>query len=204
MRHGSTRSCQILSPDSPDTILYTTHVAPITTKNHPYNLTLHAGLTDDTPILGAVRLSVLTNTIKLSFGDPSSPTTTWEDMRNKPFTPRNQYTFSLAIPSGERRVYEWKGTHDVKNQSAQPERSANRKMEELAFKIDARHLKMVNKESGEVVARFVHDPLVDKGHFGRRGTFEIWRDEGGEGWDRVVMLSSLALQEFLRRGTGAT
>lgn len=49
-----------------------------------------------------------------------------------------------------------------------------------------------------MVARFVNQ----KGE-GRRGTFEILKSFGDEEeWDRVVIMSSLALQEFWRKGTG--
>jgi hypothetical protein len=123
-------------------------------------------------------------------------------MHNKPFTRRSLYGLSVELPTGERRDFEWKGTHDVKGLSKNTHK-ISKKMEDFAYKIDTQHLKLVDKTTGEIVARFIHNPLVDSRNFGKRGDFEIKRDFGGREWDKIVILSSLALQEFLQRGSGA-
>jgi hypothetical protein len=74
-----------------------------------------------------------------------------------------------------------------------------RKMEDFAYKIGSKHLKLVDLESGEIVARFIHCPLVDSCNLGKMGASEISRDFGGREWDKFVILSSLAIQESLQR-----
>jgi len=198
LRYGPAHVCQIHGPNS-SVVLYTSYIASFKTKNHKYDLTLHEGESDSGPIIGAARLSMITNTIKLAFGDPDGSSATWEDMRNKPFTRRKQYSLSIRLPTGERRVFEWKSTHNVEALSTNPH-SVARKMEDFAYKIDSKHLKLVDQESGEVVARFIHCPLVDSCNLGKKGDVEIKRDFGGREWDKIVILSSLAIQESLQRG----
>jgi hypothetical protein len=55
-------------------------------KDHKCDLTLREEESDTGPIVGAVRFSMISNTIKLAFGNPDSSNAAWEDMRNKPFT----------------------------------------------------------------------------------------------------------------------
>jgi hypothetical protein len=73
-------------------------------------------------------------------------------------------------------------------------------MEDFAYKIDCKHLKLVDLESGEIVARCIHCPLVDSCSLEKMGAVEINRDFGGREWDKNVILSCLTIQESLQRG----
>jgi hypothetical protein len=60
-------------------------------------------------------------------------------------------------------------------------------------------LKLVDGATGEIVARFIHNSLFDSNNFRKRGILEIKRDFGGREWDKIVIISSLALHEFIQR-----
>jgi hypothetical protein len=131
MRHGLWRTYQVFAPNSAD-VLYTSQITNTTTKNRQYDLTLHDGDSNAGPTAGAARFSIITNTIKLASGDPDGSSVLWEDIRNKPFARRNVYSFSIELPTGERRNFEWKGTHDVKGISKNIH-TFSKKMEHFAY-----------------------------------------------------------------------
>ncbi|KUJ16557.1 uncharacterized protein LY89DRAFT_719253 [Mollisia scopiformis] len=170
--------------------LYTIHTGNIKTKNHKYNLTIHSGCSEQDPIVGAARLSMITNTIKLTFGDPETKCPRWEDMERKLWVGKNQYMLCIDLPTGERRLFEWRMTHDVHDIPQSPFAFV-RKVDAFTYKIDHRHLKLVDLESGGIVARFMHCPLTWPG---KMGDVEILCDLGGRKWDEIVILSSLAIQ----------
>lgn len=66
--------------------------------------------------------------------------------------------------------------------------------------MDWLNLKMVDVESKDIVARFVHYPWWGS----KRGWFLI--EEGkvdmGLGWDGVVLLSGMAVLEYMRKMSG--
>jgi hypothetical protein len=210
----STESCKRESESNPDTIrqykvakteyphvhqiyepsasipLYTAYTPNSKTKDHKYDLVIYSGCSNLDAIIGAARLSAITNKIKLAFGDPEGPYPIWEDMKRKPFTGKNQYGLCVELPSGERRLFEWKSTHDVHNFSDNPFSFA-RKIDGFSYRVDHRHLKLVDLKSGDIVARFIHCPMIWPG---KMGDVEIKRDFGGRDWDRIVILSSLAIQ----------
>lgn len=65
----------------------------------------------------------------------------------------------------------------------------------LKSELDYLHLKMVERATGRVLARFKH-------HFWygmKRGVLEIEDYEGGPGWEVVVVLSGMAVLEYLRK-----
>ncbi|CAD0112407.1 unnamed protein product [Aureobasidium uvarum] len=133
--------------------------------------------------------SSTTTPIHLGFGDPvSSPeSVTWEDMHIREIV--KQSGFELSIDLGGdigRKVFQWKRTAEVESKSA------------LSQKMDWLHLKMVEVESGAVVARFVHNFMFGS----KRGTFEFEQFEGGGDWDRVAVLSGLAVLEYMRKSQG--
>ncbi|KAI4724063.1 hypothetical protein E4T49_08193 [Aureobasidium sp. EXF-10728] len=133
--------------------------------------------------------SSTTKPIHLGFGDPvSSPEAViWEDMHIREVI--KQSGFELNIDLGGhigRKVFQWKRTTEVESKST------------LSQKVDWLHLKMVEVESGAVVARFVHNFMFGS----KRGTFEIEEFEGGSDWDRVVLLSGLAVLEYMRKSQG--
>lgn len=198
--YTATRSCQILASDS-KTVLYSLDCPLTTSKTHPYSQTLHAGSSVKSPIFGASMLSWVTTTIKLAFGDPNSKTVQWEKMHKNSILSLNynHYWFGIDLPaavagvegngSGSvRKEFEWKGTKGNGNEGT---------VGKVGNKIVRRSIKLLDKGTGEIVARF-----VSSGGEGERGCFEIWKDFGdSELWERVVILSSLALQEFWRKGT---
>jgi hypothetical protein len=71
-------------------------------------------------------------------------------------------------------------------------------IENFTYKIDGQYLKLVDKATDEIVARFIHHTLVDSSNFGKKGDIEIKRGFSEKDWDKIVILSSLARQEFLQ------
>ncbi|KAI5210849.1 hypothetical protein AUEXF2481DRAFT_7569 [Aureobasidium subglaciale EXF-2481] len=131
----------------------------------------------------------MTTPIHLGFGDAEAKPddVIWEDihMREK----MRQSGFELTVDLGAaigRKTFDWKRTHDVENKSA------------ISQKLDTLHLKMVERETGAVVARFVHSFAFGS----KRGVFEFEEFEGGEDWERVVVLSGVAVLEYLRKSQG--
>ena len=70
-----------------------------------------------------------------------------------------------------------------------------------AKKIGGRHLKLVDKSTGLVVARFIHTA----GSWTKRGVVEFWQDVGEDRqeWERVVLLSALGVLELKNRTRAA-
>jgi len=68
----------------------------------------------------------------------------------------------------------------------------------LKRELDYLHLKMVERETGRVLARFKHHCWYGQ----KRGELEIEEYEGGEGWEVVVVLSGMAVLEYLRKLSG--
>ncbi|KAG9514569.1 hypothetical protein KCU93_g9744, partial [Aureobasidium melanogenum] len=139
--------------------------------------------------------------IHLGFGDSvaSPDTVVWEDMQGRGTDSMFTYTtyttlakqsgFEIGIDLGGsigRKVFDWKRTSAVENKST------------LSQKMDGLHLKMVERETGVVVARFVHNFMFGS----KRGTFEFEEFDGGSNWDSVVLLSGLAVLEYMRKSQG--
>jgi hypothetical protein len=85
-----------------------------------------------------------------------------------------------------KKVFVWKRTHDVEERGM------------IMRQLDWLNLKMVERESERVVARFVHHPWYGK----KRGYFEIEEFEGGKAWNEVVLLSGMGVLEYLRKVSG--
>lgn len=70
----------------------------------------------------------------------------------------------------------------------------------LKRELDYLHLKMVDRETGNVLARFKHHIWYG----GKRGVLEMEDFDGGsgEGWEVVVVLSGMAVLEYLRKISG--
>lgn len=133
--------------------------------------------------------SSLSTPIHLCFGDAatSPDTVTYEDIHIREIA--KQSGFELSIDLGGtigRKVFDWKRTSEVDGKST------------LSRKMDTLHLKMVEKESQEVVARFAHNYTFGS----KRGDFHFEAYEGGSDWDRVVLLSGLAVLEYMRKSQG--
>lgn len=131
----------------------------------------------------------LSTPIHLGFGDPvtSPDTVVWEHIYIREIV--RQSDFEIGVDLGGdigRKTFYWKRTTAVENKSS------------LSQQMDWLHLKMVERDTGIVVAKFVHNFM-----FGRkRGTWEIQEFEGGSDWDRVVLLSGLAVLEYMRKSWG--
>ncbi|TAQ86708.1 hypothetical protein B7494_g4968 [Chlorociboria aeruginascens] len=194
------------------TVLYTAstarhHVHLKATHKTP-SLTFHEGDSAQGKVIGSTRSSATSNTIHLSMGNPEDRDVRWEDMVHKVFTRRNQFTFSLPPSSAQfaRMEYEWKGTHSSLSSKFLDYRTGKGKgmefevadewgypggggremkrgrVEEWKMRYDSLHLKLVERGSGRIVARYLHDPFgkKQKGR-GRRGIFEIFGEPEGVG-----------------------
>src|SRR5262245_20344808 len=93
-----------------------------------YNMTLHVGHSSAGPVVGGCRISTFSSDINLAFGDPNGSNAVWEDMHRTSYWKVVDYSLSVEVPSGGRRDFTWKGTHDV---------------EGFAKKMDIQHLKLV-------------------------------------------------------------
>lgn len=138
-------------------------------------------------VIGLCDIELMASTIYICFGDAdASPNSVvWESLGRSDEAGQSAFELSVEL-GGARRVFDWKRTHDVEGV-----RAATKKADWLNFK-------MVDRESGRVVARFVHHPWYGK----KRGVFEIERGVGGSEWEKVVLLSGMALVEYKRKVSG--
>lgn len=159
-------------------------------KTHSVVLRSSLGKSDPTVIGTAdIVYRSISAPIHLCFGDPDSrpQNAVWEDLhiRDKLKTSGFELNIDLGKDLG-RKIFDWKRTHHVEGVGA------------MTNKIDYFHLKMMERESQKVVARFVHSPKMGS----KRGVFEMEEFEGGEGWDGIVLLSGMAVVEYLRKVSG--
>lgn len=68
----------------------------------------------------------------------------------------------------------------------------------LKRELDYLHLKMVDRETGRVVARFKHHMWYGL----KRGVLDFEEFDGGDSWEVVVVLSGMAVLEYLRKLSG--
>ncbi|KAG4432385.1 hypothetical protein IFR05_012135 [Cadophora sp. M221] len=141
------------------------------------------------PIIGICVLPFvsLSNPIQLCFGNPESKNVTWETIFCHEVLTSNGFELTLDLGGHlGRRTFDWKRTHNVEGMGV------------LKSELDYLHLKMVERETGRVLARFKH-------HFWygmKRGVLEFEDYEGGPGWEVVVVLSGMAVLEYLRKLSG--
>ncbi|KAH9210471.1 hypothetical protein DL95DRAFT_393382 [Leptodontidium sp. 2 PMI_412] len=138
------------------------------------------------PIIGICLLPFisLSNPIQLCIGNPDSKSAVWETVPCREVLISNRFELTLDL-GGQlgRRTFDWKRTHDVEGMGL------------LKSELDYLHLKMVERATGRVLARFKH-------HFWygmKRGVLEIEDYEGGPSWEVVVVLSGMAVLEYLRK-----
>ncbi|KAH7116779.1 hypothetical protein B0J11DRAFT_583493 [Dendryphion nanum] len=203
------RTLAELSDEATSQPLYTLDLSFVTqdmlpSKENKHSITMRAATTSPTTtttpsdsssptpssILGTCifSLSSWATPIHLCIGDPiSSPTTAlWEDLRCRSQWETN--AFELSLDSGDssgRKLFVWKRTADIEGQGR------------VKAKLDWLHLKLVEGESGAVVAGFRHNFLYGR----KRGVFWV-EGEAGEEWVRVVLLSGVAVLEYLRKMSG--
>ncbi|KAK6001338.1 hypothetical protein QM012_002669 [Aureobasidium pullulans] len=133
----------------------------------------------------------LSTPIHLGFGDSVAfpDAVVWEDMYVRDIAMQSDFEIGVDLGASiGRKFFAWKRTSTVANKSA------------LSRNLDLLHLKMVERETGMVVARFVHNFMFGS----KRGTFELEESEvhGGSDWERVVLLSGLAVLEYMRKSQG--
>ncbi|KAJ9622256.1 hypothetical protein H2203_006474 [Taxawa tesnikishii (nom. ined.)] len=133
----------------------------------------------DAPVIGTCDLSFksLSNPIHLGLGDPESApeSVIREDLRCTKKWMTNGFELSVDLGRGRG------------GSAGNPARM-----------FDWLHLKMVEQGSQRVVARFVHNPLWGC----KRGVFELEEYDGGQDWDKIVILSGSAVLEYLRKMSG--
>ncbi|KAL1610471.1 hypothetical protein SLS60_002139 [Paraconiothyrium brasiliense] len=144
-----------------------------------------------------IQFSSLSKPIHIGFGDPENAPNdvVWQDLLvTKKLTAGNVAIGSaggleLNIDLGEgvgQRSFFWKRTSEIEGVSA------------IGGKMDWLHLKMVEKESDKAVAYFKHNFLFGS----KRGTFILEEFDGGNEWEKIVMLSGCAVLEYMRKMTG--
>ena len=159
------------------------------TKPGRHGIILQTPITNQ--ILGTCdfAFSSLSTPIHLCFGDAvaAPDTVVWEDIHVHEVV--KQSGFELSIDLGGdigRKAFEWKRTSEIADKST------------ISKKLDTLHLKMVEMDSQAVVARFAHTFMFGS----KRGTFEFEQFEGGKNWESVVLLSGLAVLEYMRKSQG--
>lgn len=133
--------------------------------------------------------SSLSTPIHLGFGDTvaSPETVIWEDIHVREIAKQSGFELNIDLGDGiGRKVFDWKRTSEIESKST------------LSKKMDFLHLKMVERDSQVVVARFAHNFMFGS----KRGDFEFEAFEGGKQWDRIVLLSGLAVLEYMRKSQG--
>lgn len=156
---------------------------PIWTPGKPV-LSMHSGPSKEGPTVGIADLSYFSFGVDITKGDPNSKEKAIFDMQPSSRWTFNGFEIPLDTPRG-RRIFSWKRTKkDITGLG----------------KWDFQNLKLVDKETGKVVARFTHYFTG----WSNRGVFEI--EESGEigigrkEWEELVILTGRGLLEYLRFG----
>ncbi|KAF4634762.1 hypothetical protein G7Y89_g3339 [Cudoniella acicularis] len=183
--NGARRNTASITPISEDSLktssespAFTCHI-PIWTPGKPV-LTMYSGDSTEGAILGTADLSYFSCGVFITIGDPSSNQRVDIDMKPSSVWTFNGFEISLEMPTGQ-RLFSWKRTkNEVEVRGLK--------------KWDGQHLKLVDMETGEVVAKFTHHTYG----WSKRGVFEI---EGIEGvgrkkWDEIVVLTGMAVLEL--------
>lgn len=175
--------------------IYTCNFSYLFGSSKKHSIVLQRGLEDSStnqtsPILGVVQLelSSLSRPIHLCLGNPDAnpQSTVWETLTVTEKLKTNGFVLDIDL-GGDlgRRKFSWKRTTDVSKSF-------------ISKKFDMMHLKMVDIESGDVVAKFSHHGLMGW----TRGDFIIEQFHGGERWEEVVLLSGMGVIEYVRKASG--
>lgn len=136
--------------------------------------------TKEHEIVGAVKAAeVFGGACQFTVGDPARAGASWiEVTKHSRFTRINDFTVVLPDPvrQGTRSLH-WKHTKDVGG---------------IFRRLDLLNMKLVDEQSGEIVARFIHKPGAV---WVTEGIFEMVEDLGEE-WDTKVFLSCLAVLKY--------
>ncbi len=126
----------------------------------------------------------------LGLGDPfatsssESSAVIWEYLTRDDHPLHPSHSFSVSLPSNEHKTFLWKRTHGF------PSYIGGRK--------SMRHLKLVEKDTGNVVGLFVYYGWLIS--WRQKGRILFWKSWGEE-WERMVLLAALSLMEVARRNT---
>lgn len=156
------------------------------TPNKP-ELILHAGPTPNTPVTGVCHMLKFSGDFKIGLGDPARPdAVVWEDLTKEGIR-ASKYRWQTSVPgatsgSGDGpRALLWKRTRKVG-------------VDDVAVSLlSMRNHKLVDERTGELLAVFTSDRGLSK-----CGKLQLNVDYG-EGFDRMVFITCLALYEKARR-----
>jgi hypothetical protein len=134
------------------------------------------GLTEET-IAGGIKLDGFMGNVNFRIDPNVHHTAGWTQMKNESrFLKVNDFSFETITPTATMRQLHWKGSH----------------VGGVKATIDPFNLKLVDSETGIVVARFLHKftgtRVMD-------GVLKIGEDLGEE-WDRKILLSCLAVLKY--------
>ncbi|CZT04506.1 uncharacterized protein RAG0_10933 [Rhynchosporium agropyri] len=141
------------------------------------------------PIIGSCIFPFisLADPIHICFGDPETKFAIWETLLCRKIFTSNVFELNIDLGGSiGKRTFDWKRTHEVGGLGA------------FKREFDFFHLKMVDRETGRIVARFNHHLWYGK----KRGDLEIEEFDGGDRWELVVVLSGMAVLEYSRKIAG--
>ncbi len=162
------------------------------------DVAIHAGVDERAKVLGVAKYTTFSSDMKVGLGDPSANNgvdVVWEDIKKTSKVIHNRYDWTMTMPgSQERRTFIWKRTTHF----GLKDEHATAKWTNLNFKL-------IDTQTGEVVANFAHNGIKK---WKKMGKFVV-RAEFGEEWEFMVLLTGLAIiekarrRERARRGAGA-
>lgn len=181
----------VSSSISPSVILHRSHSSSSTTEGDVVGSGVIDILSEQTPAL--FKLGPLPQ----SQFSPSPASQEGE----QPYIPLPLFTISSS-PSQPPKEYEWKRTTKTTTKGGDKEKETKK---------DWLNLKLEDKQTGEIVAKFVHNFWVGS----KRGYFAVLVDGGensgggdgkglnmDDGWIEVVLLSGLVYLEYQRKVSG--
>ncbi|KAL3419057.1 hypothetical protein PVAG01_09279 [Phlyctema vagabunda] len=142
----------------------------------------------ESSVLGIADLhySTISKPIHICLGDPDSAPSdaVWEclQVREKFMTNNFELSIDLGGDLG-RKIFDWRRTHDLDGIGT------------MRKKLDFYNVKMVERETGTVVGTFIHNTWPGK----KRGVLVVEEFDGGKNWETIVLLSGMAVVEYLRK-----
>lgn len=130
-------------------------------------------------VMGAVKAAeVFGGACHFTVGDPNREGAAWTEVKkNSRFTRINDFTVTMPDPTGKTKTFNWRHTKDVGG---------------IFRRLDLLNMKLVDEETGNIVARFIHKPGAV---WVTEGVFEVVEDLGEE-WDLNLFLTCLAVLKY--------
>jgi len=168
------------------------HVASSKYTRGTPDLTLFEGLDRDAPIIGASRLAIFDKGFDVAVGDPTTPFVStdpiWIRVKSMAATKIvRTWHLPAANPNDKPHCYTWKRTHNV--ESLQGFRD-----EIKLSKLSLRSLKLIEEDTGKVVAVFVDL----RRRWGKYGDFYLQSGMSRE-WTIATFMSGITILEQWRR-----